>query len=78
MMWMRRSIGVAQATPVSNNTIYRVEEIIERHLQHMQMRVSELEVTVWARELDKMKENIRSADPDLVVLELEQVRKWMK
>ena len=77
-MVTRDSFGVTQAIPVSNKKIDRVKEIIERHLQHMKRGVLESEVVECARELDEVKEDIRSADPDLLPIELEQVWKQMK
>ena len=62
----------------SNKRIDRVKEIMERHLQGMKKGVSESDVAEWAKEMDESRRDIRAADPDLVRLEVEQVRKAMK
>ena len=58
--------------------IDRVKEITERHLQGMNKGDSESDVAEWAKEMDESRRDIRGADPDLVRLEVEQVRKAMK
>ena len=80
-MGMRGPSSAARANSAnssSNKRIDRVKEIMERHLQGMKKGVSESDVAEWANEMDESRRDIRAADPDLVRLEVEQVRKAMK
>ena len=48
---------------------------MERHLRGITKGVSEATVDDWSSKLKAAKKTIRSANPDLVMLELEQVQK---
>ena len=80
-MGMRGPSSAARANSAnssSNKRIDRVKEIMERHLQGMKKGVSESDVAEWANEMDESRRDISAADPDLVRLEVEQVKKAMK
>ena len=72
------AVRANSANSSSNKRIDRVKGIMERHLQGIKKGVSESDVAEWANEMDESRRDIRAADPDLVRLEVEQVRKAMK
>ena len=72
-MGLERSQGARRGGDNNTVQIDRVNQIVERHLRGMTKGVLEATVEDWSTNLKLARRTIRSADPNLVMLELDQV-----
>jgi len=76
-MRLERSQGARRGGSNNGGQTDKVNLIMERHLCGITKGVLEATVDEWSSKLKAAKTTIRGADPDLVMLELEQVQRPM-
>jgi hypothetical protein len=68
-------MGLGDPTRSSTQQIDLVKETMEQEIHHCKKRVTEEDTMTWDKEMREAKRTINMTDPDLVRLDLEQVRK---